>query len=59
MDERTRETITGEVEEEAIETTGVTGTTAPSEDSDAPAIEEVMGSQIPGVVAVDQDEPDE
>ena len=59
MSERTRETITGEVEEEAIETTGVTGTTAPSVDAGAPAIEEVMGSQIPGVVPVDEEQPDE
>ena len=51
MRDRERETITGEVDEDAIETTGVTGTTSPDpETSDAPAIAEVTRSQTPGVV---------
>ena len=40
--------------EESMETSGVTGTTAPSADSGAPAIAEVMGSQIPGTLTPDE-----
>ena len=37
--------------EGAIDTAGVTGTNAPAADSDAPAIADLMGSQVPGTLA--------
>lgn len=45
--------FTGSVDEDAIETAGITGTDAPSADSGAPAIEEVMRSQTPGTLPLD------
>jgi len=54
--QRKRETITGEVDEDSLETTGVTGTPAPDPaTTDAPAIAEVTQSQIPGVVRVEEE----
>lgn len=52
------ETFTGAVERDAIETSGITGTSSPSADSDAPAIANLMGSAIPGTLAP-QPEPDD
>lgn len=45
--------------EESLETSGVTGTAAPSPDSGAPAIEEVMRAQIPGTLPLDENDEGE
>ncbi len=44
--------------EDSIDSVGITGTNAPAADSDAPAIADLMQSQVPGTLPPEEIEPD-